>query len=100
MRQGELTYVAHKKSEHSLSLADGKTYFHNGVTNVSSWEKPDCMKSNNELLLAKCPWKEYKAENGKVTLFSERVGDPQNIGVPLYVYVYLKLWTFITYVPM
>lgn len=44
---------------------DGRTYFYNGVTKASNWEKPDCMKSNNELLLTKCPWKEYKAENGK-----------------------------------
>ena len=45
---------------------DGRTYYYNTVTKQSSWEKPDCLKSSVEMLLAQCPWKEYKAENGKV----------------------------------
>ena len=36
------------------------------VTKQSSWEKPEALKSPAEVLLYKCPWKEYKAENGKV----------------------------------
>jgi hypothetical protein len=40
--------------------------FSHSVTKQSSWEKPDALKSPAEVLLSKCPWKEYKAENGKV----------------------------------
>ena len=47
---------------------DGRTYFYNSSTKASSWEKPDCLKSSIEMLLAQCPWKEFKAENGKVFL--------------------------------
>ena len=46
--------------------SDGRTFFYNSVTKASAWEKPDAMKSNNELLLSRCPWKEYKSDAGKV----------------------------------
>ncbi|KAL7644041.1 UNVERIFIED_CONTAM: hypothetical protein RMT77_004853 [Armadillidium vulgare] len=44
---------------------DGRTYFYNTATRQSSWEKPDELKSQAELLLSQCPWKEYKSESGK-----------------------------------
>ena len=51
-------------SEHKAP--DGRTYFYNTVTKASAWEKPDVMKSAAELMLSKCPWKEYKSDAGKV----------------------------------
>ncbi|KAL1501982.1 hypothetical protein ABEB36_007199 [Hypothenemus hampei] len=45
---------------------DGRTYYYNNVTKQSSWQKPDCLKTPTELLLAQCPWKEFTADNGKV----------------------------------
>ena len=51
-------------SEHKAP--DGRTYFYNNVTKASAWEKPDVMKSAAELMLSKCPWKEYKSDAGKV----------------------------------
>eukprot|EP00090_Calanus_glacialis_P001446 TRINITY_DN11033_c0_g1_i1.p1 TRINITY_DN11033_c0_g1~~TRINITY_DN11033_c0_g1_i1.p1 ORF type:complete len:770 (+),score=351.91 TRINITY_DN11033_c0_g1_i1:62-2311(+) len=51
-------------SEHKAP--DGRTYFYNGVTKQSAWEKPDIMKTPTEVLLSKCPWKEYKSDGGKV----------------------------------
>ncbi|RLU23079.1 hypothetical protein DMN91_005357 [Ooceraea biroi] len=51
-------------SEHKAP--DGRTYYYNNITKQSLWEKPDELKSSNELLLSQCPWKEYKSENGKV----------------------------------
>ncbi|XP_070210706.1 pre-mRNA-processing factor 40 homolog A-like isoform X2 [Littorina saxatilis] len=45
---------------------DGRTYYYNGVTKKSSWEKPDELKSQTERLLSQCPWKEYKSDSGKV----------------------------------
>ena len=51
-------------SEHKAP--DGRTYFYNTVTKASAWEKPDVMKTAAELMLSKCPWKEYKSDAGKV----------------------------------
>ena len=46
----------------------GKYYFNNFLLfQASIWEKPFCMKSSTEKMLAQCPWKEFKAENGKVS---------------------------------
>ena len=38
---------------------DGRTYYYNKKTRESKWEKPDILKTGAELLLSKCPWKEY-----------------------------------------
>ena len=51
-------------SEHKAP--DGRIYFYNTVTKASAWEKPDVMKTAAELMLSKCPWKEYKSDAGKV----------------------------------
>ena len=53
-----------KWTEHKAP--DGRTYYYNGVTKQSAWEKPICMKSPTERLLAKCPWKEYTSDTGKI----------------------------------
>ncbi|KAG1682607.1 Pre-mRNA-processing factor 40 A [Nymphon striatum] len=45
---------------------DGRTYYYNGITKQSAWDKPDVMKSKSELLLSQCPWKEYKSDNNRV----------------------------------
>lgn len=45
---------------------DGRTYYYNSVTKLSSWQKPDQLKSPVELLLSQCPWKEHTADNGKI----------------------------------
>ena len=45
---------------------DGRIYFYNTVTKQSAWEKPSCLKSEVERLLAACPWKEYTSDTGKV----------------------------------
>jgi len=59
--------VAEKKTDWSEHKApDGRTYYYNSITKQSLWEKPDELKTPNELLLSQCPWKEYKSENGKV----------------------------------
>ncbi|KAH0546997.1 pre-mRNA-processing factor 40 homolog A [Cotesia glomerata] len=56
-----------KKSDWSEHKApDGRTYYYNATTKQSLWEKPDELKTPNELLLSQCPWKEYKSENGKI----------------------------------
>ena len=41
-----------------------RPFFHkNSVTNNSVREKSDVMKSEGELMLSKCGWKEYKTKN-------------------------------------
>merc|ERR1712020_459667 len=37
-----------------------------GKTRESKWEKPDILKTGAELLLSKCPWKEYTSDTGKI----------------------------------
>jgi len=51
-----------KWTEHTAP--DGRIYYYNTATKQSSWEKPDCLKSEAEKLLASCPWKEF-SDNGK-----------------------------------
>ena len=67
-------------SEHKAS--DGRTFFYNSVTKASAWEKPDAMKSNNELLLSRCPWKEYKSDAGKVYLGAPSTSRTSRTGSP------------------
>jgi len=49
---------------------DGRKYYYNTTTRQSKWEKPDEMKSEEEILLSKCPWKEYKADSGKAYYYN------------------------------
>ncbi|CAL1290541.1 unnamed protein product [Larinioides sclopetarius] len=61
-----VTKQSEKKSNWTEHKApDGRTYFYNHVTKQSSWEKPDELKTESELLLSQCPWKEYKSETGR-----------------------------------
>ncbi|GAB6030459.1 hypothetical protein CHUAL_007326 [Chamberlinius hualienensis] len=56
-----------KKSDWSEHKSpDGRLYYYNNVTKQSSWEKPDELKTREELLLSQCPWKEYKSDTGKI----------------------------------
>ena len=45
--------------------AEGRLYYHNLITNQTSYEKPDELKTPTERLLSECPWKEYKTDDGK-----------------------------------
>ena len=49
---------------------DGRKYYHNIKTKKSKWEKPDEIKSETEILLSKCPWKEFKADSGKLYYYN------------------------------
>lgn len=44
---------------------EGKKYFYNPKTGVSTWDKPDDLKTHAELAQASCPWTEYTTENGR-----------------------------------
>lgn len=48
-------------------------FFHScaiAVTRKSSWEKPDELKTSTELLLSRCPWKEYKSDSGRLYYYN------------------------------
>ncbi|XP_029200486.2 pre-mRNA-processing factor 40 homolog B-like [Acropora millepora] len=45
---------------------DGRTYFYNTETKVSTWQKPNELKTPGEIQLDSCPWKEHKANTGKI----------------------------------
>ncbi|XP_049849283.1 pre-mRNA-processing factor 40 homolog A-like [Schistocerca gregaria] len=49
-------------SEHKTG--DNKTYWYNSVTNVSTWEKPDELKTEFEKAQDATPWREYSTEDG------------------------------------
>lgn len=55
-----------KESWTEHQAPDGRTYFYNASTRESSWEKPDCLKTQAELALSKCPWKEHTSDSGKI----------------------------------
>jgi len=44
--------------------ADGRRYYYNKVTKQSSWDKPHCLKTNEERLNT-TQWKEYKTADGR-----------------------------------
>mmetsp|Transcript_24609 Transcript_24609/g.26920 ORF Transcript_24609/g.26920 Transcript_24609/m.26920 type:complete len:825 (-) Transcript_24609:144-2618(-) len=50
-------------SEHTSE--EGRKYWYNSVTYVSTYEKPFCLKTPEERSIPPCPWKEYAAEGGK-----------------------------------
>ncbi|EDO30814.1 predicted protein, partial [Nematostella vectensis] len=45
---------------------DGRTYFYNNDSKVSTWQKPDELKTPSEIILDSFPWKEHKADSGRV----------------------------------
>jgi len=49
-------------TEHTHS--DGRRYYYNKATKQSSWDKPECLKSNEERLNT-TQWKEYKTADGR-----------------------------------
>ncbi|KAL5113007.1 hypothetical protein TcWFU_009847 [Taenia crassiceps] len=55
-------------SEHTSH--DGRKYYYNNLTKVTTWEKPDELKSASEKLLAICPWKEFRSDSGKVYYYN------------------------------
>ena len=50
-------------SEHTSE--EGRKYWYNSVTFISTYEKPFCLKTPEERSIPPCPWKEYYAD-GKV----------------------------------
>mmetsp|Transcript_26599 Transcript_26599/g.58401 ORF Transcript_26599/g.58401 Transcript_26599/m.58401 type:complete len:586 (+) Transcript_26599:43-1800(+) len=43
---------------------DGRRYYYNRITEASSWDKPDCLKSQEERMNT-TSWKEYKTADGR-----------------------------------
>eukprot|EP00933_Yihiella_yeosuensis_P015794 TRINITY_DN13658_c0_g4_i1.p1 TRINITY_DN13658_c0_g4~~TRINITY_DN13658_c0_g4_i1.p1 ORF type:complete len:555 (-),score=204.64 TRINITY_DN13658_c0_g4_i1:162-1826(-) len=58
--------VAANWTEHTHG--DGRRYYYNKVTKQSAWDKPECLKSNEEKLNT-TPWKEYKTADGRDYFF-------------------------------
>ncbi|VDO03804.1 unnamed protein product [Rodentolepis nana] len=44
---------------------DGRKYYYNTLTKVTTWDKPDELKSSSEKAISDCPWKEFIADSGK-----------------------------------
>lgn len=50
---------------------DGRKYYYNVLTQQTTWEKPQELKTAAELVLSNCTWKEFKSENGKAYYYNE-----------------------------
>merc|ERR1719409_1598902 len=50
--------------------ADGRTYYYKAATNESTWDKPDQLKSAEELAQNSTVWKTYKTAEGKEYYFN------------------------------
>ena len=48
-----------------FSTPDGRQYWYNRVTLVSTYDKPFCLKTPEERSIPPCPWKEYATADGK-----------------------------------
>lgn len=44
---------------------DNRLYYHNSITEESTWEKPEELLTTAEKLLRQCLWTEYKSDTGK-----------------------------------
>jgi len=53
------------------STADGREYYYNKTTKKSEWEKPDCLKSEEEKL-NDTDWKEYYTKDGRAYYFNRK----------------------------
>ncbi|KAJ3122005.1 hypothetical protein HK098_003190 [Nowakowskiella sp. JEL0407] len=60
-----MTWSAH-------TTPDGKSYFYNALTNQTTWEKPDELKTPLELALDKLPWKKVVSADGKVYYYNKQ----------------------------
>jgi hypothetical protein len=44
---------------------DKRKYWYNTITNISTYEKPACLKTPEERSIPACPWKEYATPEGR-----------------------------------
>lgn len=51
---------------------DGRKYYYNTLTQQTTWEKPQELKTTKELIISNCPWKEFHSESGKTYYFNEQ----------------------------
>jgi pre-mRNA-processing factor 40 len=46
-------------------MVDGRSYYFNRLTNQTTWDKPDALKTPAEVRLSKIPWKEFSTPEGR-----------------------------------
>lgn len=67
--EGSSSEATTSKSEWTQHTTDdGRTYYYNNITKVSSWNKPEELKTHKEK--EKSIWKEYKTPEGKPYYFN------------------------------
>ena len=59
------------QSWNEVQTADGRVYYFNGETRESQWEKPHCLRSEEELSLLNSPWRQYKIWDGRSFYYND-----------------------------
>ena len=59
-------------SWNEVQTADGRVYYFNSETRESQWDKPDVLKSEDELLALQTDWREYKIWDGRSFFFNDK----------------------------
>lgn len=54
---------------------DGRSYYFNRLTNQTTWEKPEALKTPSEIRLAKITWKEYSTPEGRKYWHNNETGE-------------------------
>ncbi len=49
-------------SEHKTE--DGRRYWYNNITKISTYDKPNCLKTPEERSIPACEWKEFTSNDG------------------------------------
>uniref|UniRef100_U5ESU8 Putative spliceosomal protein fbp11/splicing factor prp40 n=1 Tax=Corethrella appendiculata TaxID=1370023 RepID=U5ESU8_9DIPT len=86
---GTTTVLNSEWTEHRAP--DGRIYFYNASTKLSSWEKPDELKTPAEKLLSQCPWKEFTSDAGKIYYHNINTKESQWIAPPEYLDIKAKI---------
>merc|ERR1719277_1733543 len=69
MANGNASAAAEANAWTEHTHSDGRRYYYNRITKQSSWDKPECLKTDSERLNTTV-WKEYKTADGRDYYFN------------------------------
>ena len=76
-QEGKNSYMEdERKNWTSHNAQNGLIYYYNKKENRSTWEKPKCLMTSEEML-NESDWHEYKTEDGKVFYHNKKTNKSQ-----------------------